>query len=154
MSFYFRQTWTDYRLQYNFSDIDVMEIDTKLIGDLWVPDVYIINEKKANFHDITVPNKLINIYPDGRVFYSTRISGTFSCNMNLYKYPLDRQICEIKFESYAFSANTIVVRWQPTASILKDGLELPQFNLTKQKAFICDGIYYGGTIFAADEFMF
>ncbi|KAK3098089.1 hypothetical protein FSP39_016011 [Pinctada imbricata] len=143
MSFYFRQIWTDYRLRYNFFGVEVLELDTKIIQQLWVPDVYVINEKRAIFHDITLPNKLINIYPDGKIFYSSRFSGTFSCNMELYKYPLDRQICDIQFQSYAFSENTIVIRWQENASVINRGLELPQFNLTRHRPFICDETFNG-----------
>ncbi|KAK3096645.1 hypothetical protein FSP39_001995 [Pinctada imbricata] len=143
MSFYFRQRWIDPRLQFNFTDVDVLEMDKSVTDDIWLPDVYIINEKRAAFHDITVPNRLLNIYPNGEVFYSVRITGTFSCNMNLRKYPLDRQICDIRFESYGYSASTIIIRWKESAAKLSPNLVLPQFDLIKQEPFNCDGVYFG-----------
>ncbi|KAK3596517.1 hypothetical protein CHS0354_021021 [Potamilus streckersoni] len=67
--------------------------------EVWVPDLYFVNEKKASFHKVTVPNKLMHIYPDGRTQYSIRISETLKCNMDLRKYPLDSQTCSMIMES-------------------------------------------------------
>ena len=39
---------------------------------VWVPDLFIPNEKSASLHMITVPNKLMHIYPEGRILYSVR----------------------------------------------------------------------------------
>lgn len=73
MSFYFRQRWIDERLKYNESyGIDVIELDTKIMERIWVPDVYFVNEKQATMHDVTVPNKMMYLYPNGLVLYSAR----------------------------------------------------------------------------------
>ena len=44
----------------------------KHLSSLWVPDVFMPNEKQANFHDITVPNVLLRLNPDGKILYSRR----------------------------------------------------------------------------------
>ena len=73
MSFYLRQRWYDPRLRFNASlGVDALELDPKLMDRIWVPDIYIINEKTAKFHTVTVPNKMMYIYPDGLVLYSVR----------------------------------------------------------------------------------
>lgn len=73
MSFYFRQRWIDERLRYNESHgIDVIELDTKIMENIWVPDVYFVNEKQATMHVVTVPNKMMYLYPNGLVLYSAR----------------------------------------------------------------------------------
>lgn len=74
MSVFIRQRWIDSRLSYNNtkSGIKSLELDTRVIDDIWVPDLFVVNEKKATFHDITVPNKLMHIYPEGLVVYSMR----------------------------------------------------------------------------------
>lgn len=73
MSFYFRQRWIDERLRYNESyGIDVIELDTKIMENIWVPDVYFVNEKQATMHDVTVPNKMMYLHPNGLVLYSAR----------------------------------------------------------------------------------
>ena len=79
MSFYLRQRWYDPRLQFNASlGVDALELDPKLMDRIWVPDIYIINEKTAKFHTVTVPNKMMYIYPDGLVLYSARSVWTLA----------------------------------------------------------------------------
>lgn len=73
MSFYLRQRWVDKRLNYTpMLNMSRLELDTKRMSNVWVPDLYFVNEKKADVHYVTAPNKLMHIYPDGLVFYSMR----------------------------------------------------------------------------------
>ncbi|KAK3099545.1 hypothetical protein FSP39_006057 [Pinctada imbricata] len=142
MSFFLRQRWIDPRLQYEEeNNITRIELDTRVISQIWVPDLYIVNEKNAEVHDVTVPNKLMHLYPSGMVVYSMRVSGTFSCYMDLMKYPLDSQICNITMESYGLSTNTMVLRWNTPAVTVSPSLELPQFNLSEFHHFVCDAQY-------------
>jgi hypothetical protein len=68
-----RQRWYDKRLTYDeIPGIRRLELDPKLMGNVWVPDMYMVNEKRAEIHDITTPNKLLHIYSDGLVVYSMR----------------------------------------------------------------------------------
>jgi hypothetical protein len=55
-------------------DINItrLELDKSLFDDVWMPDMYILNEKSSDFHEVTIPNKLIHVYPDGAVQYSAR----------------------------------------------------------------------------------
>ncbi|KAJ8297782.1 LOW QUALITY PROTEIN: hypothetical protein KUTeg_024313 [Tegillarca granosa] len=78
MSVFIRQRWIDSRLAYNNTNLGIksLELDTRVIKDIWVPDLFVVNEKKATFHDITVPNKLMHIYPDGLVVYSMSLNVT------------------------------------------------------------------------------
>lgn len=73
MSFFLRQRWYDDRLayaeQFNFSKV---ELDNRVMSKVWIPDLYIKNEKKSEVHAVTVPNKLMHLYPDGLVVYSMR----------------------------------------------------------------------------------
>ena len=73
MSMFLRQRWHDHRLKYEkIPGISHLELDTKVIKNVWVPDLFFNNEKKANIHHVTVPNMLMHIYPDGDVVYSMR----------------------------------------------------------------------------------
>ena len=70
---FLRQTWNDSRLVYDpLPNIQSLELDTRLMDKVWVPDLFIPNEKSASLHMITVPNKLMHIYPEGRILYSVR----------------------------------------------------------------------------------
>lgn len=73
MTMFLRQRWIDTRLKYNpIPGVTSLELDTKAMADVWIPDLFIVNEKKANFHDVTTPNKLMHIYSNGKIFYSLR----------------------------------------------------------------------------------
>ncbi|XP_071088243.1 glycine receptor subunit alpha-2-like isoform X2 [Haliotis cracherodii] len=101
---YLTMSWIDERLIFlNYSNSKWLEIDTKLMADVWVPDVYFRNEKDASFHEVTVPNKYMHLYPDGRVRYSMRLSLTLSCRMKLVNFPLDSQNCPMLIQSSSFA---------------------------------------------------
>ncbi|RUS84224.1 hypothetical protein EGW08_008028, partial [Elysia chlorotica] len=100
MNMYLRQRWVDPRLAFmNYSKADMLELDIKLMSQVWVPDTFFRNEKKGEFHLVTVPNKLMHLYRNGTIYYSMRLSVTLSCHMNLQKYPLDRQECPVLIAS-------------------------------------------------------
>ena len=70
---FLRQTWNDSRLIYTpIPRLRSLELDSRLMDKIWVPDLFIANEKDAHFHSVTVPNKLMHIYPEGRIQYSVR----------------------------------------------------------------------------------
>lgn len=93
MSFFLRQRWYDYRLAYagrfNFSKV---ELDTRVMNSVWIPDLYVKNEKKSEIHAVTVPNKLMHLYPDGQVVYSMRYAIIWciplppTCNKKIAPY--------------------------------------------------------------------
>lgn len=145
MSFFIRQRWHDHRLAFRGRfDFPKIELDTRVMSNVWVPDLYIKNEKKANTHSVTVPNKLMHIYPDGLVVYSMRVTGTFSCQMYLHKYPLDQQTCSIQMESYGYSTDTLKFRWNDIPLVQRPNLTLPQFEIGHITNHTCDITYANG----------
>jgi Neurotransmitter-gated ion-channel ligand binding domain len=70
---------------------------------LWTPDLFVRNLKNGVFHQITVPNRMIRLSPDGTVLYSQRLTLTLACDMQLDKYPMDNQTCNIEFGSCEYS---------------------------------------------------
>lgn len=73
MSIFLRERWTDERLQYQVTEnITRIELDFSMHDQVWVPDLFILNEKYSDFHEVTVPNRLLHIYPDGDVQLSMR----------------------------------------------------------------------------------
>ena len=50
-------------------------MDSKLYDSIWVPDLFFPNEKIASVHQVTVPNRLLRIFPDGKVLYSSRFAA-------------------------------------------------------------------------------
>lgn len=73
MSIFLRQRWTDKRLKYDrIEGVPALQLNTKSINGVWVPDLFILNEKRATLHNVVVPNKLLHIQPDGSILYSIR----------------------------------------------------------------------------------
>ena len=70
-----------------------------LINKVWTPDTFFRNAKDAKSHVITVPNRLIRIFPEGKVLYSQRLTIVLDCPMKLQKFPLDNQTCTINIGS-------------------------------------------------------
>ncbi|XP_052076213.1 glycine receptor subunit alpha-3-like isoform X2 [Mytilus californianus] len=146
MTMFLRQRWIDTRLKYDpIPGVSSLELDTKALADVWIPDLFIVNEKKANFHDVTTPNKLMHIYSNGKIFYSLRLSGTFSCKMNLLKYPMDYQVCLFVMESYGQSTELLEIVWNAVPVQRQENLTLPEFLLGDIETFQCDKAYVGIT---------
>lgn len=72
MTFYLRQSWRDDRLSYKPLNNKSVTLNYNDLGRIWVPDLFFRNEKAGMLHDITVPNRLIRLGPDGSILYSQR----------------------------------------------------------------------------------
>ncbi|XP_052794951.1 glycine receptor subunit alpha-2-like isoform X2 [Mya arenaria] len=143
---FLRQTWNDSRLSYNaLPNLKALELDTRMMEKVWVPDLFIVNEKKASVHMVTVPNKLMHVYPSGKVHYSVRITATLKCSMNLRKYPLDHQFCNIMMESYGYTTDNLVFEWNPIPLEIDRSLSLAQFDIGEIETRRCDKSYIGDT---------
>ncbi|XP_060573934.1 glycine receptor subunit alpha-2-like [Ruditapes philippinarum] len=100
MSIFLRERWIDDRLKYDDTlNITRINLDSSMFNDVWMPDMYILNEKSSDYHEVMVTNKLIHIYPDGTIQHSARVTGSYSCLMHLQKYPFDTQYCKFEVES-------------------------------------------------------
>uniref|UniRef100_A0A8C5N0C3 Gamma-aminobutyric acid type A receptor subunit delta n=1 Tax=Leptobrachium leishanense TaxID=445787 RepID=A0A8C5N0C3_9ANUR len=134
MTVFLRQSWKDERLSYNHTK-KTLGFDCRFVEKIWVPDTFIVNAKSAWFHDVTVENKLIRLQPDGVILYSSRITSTVSCDMDLTRYPMDEQECMLDLESYGYSAEDIVYHWSESQEQIHglDKLELAQFTITSYR---------------------
>lgn len=144
MSMHLRERWVDERLRYtDVLNLTRLELDTSLFDSVWVPDIYILNEKSSDYHEVTVLNKMMHVYPDGSVQLSARVTGLFSCSMHLQKYPFDTQSCFLELESYGHSTESMKFVWKPNAVSVAKDIQFPQFELTEIIPYTCDKDYYG-----------
>ena len=116
LTFYLRQLWRDKRLAYNLSQFNMSEIDciplpAALADRIWIPDTYFPGEKEAIHHVVSVSNKGFLLYPNGTVFYSTRLTILSNCPMDLANFPMDYQVCSLKAQSYLYSTDEIQYEW-------------------------------------------
>lgn len=84
MTFYLRRKWVDERLAFtSFPGAEVLELDTRVIDKLWVPDIYFRNEKSASVHNVTVPNRLLHLHKNGTVLYSSRYTRCLCTKLSI-----------------------------------------------------------------------
>ncbi|KAL5012323.1 hypothetical protein ScPMuIL_010874 [Solemya velum] len=122
--------WVDHRLGRQLRDIEYLEFDAHNMENLWVPDIFFPNEKKASFHNVMMENRMLRLYQTGIVSYSTRLSLILSCPMNLRSYPFDKQVCSVKIESFGYTEHHLVLRWaNDSEPVVIEERNLPQFEV-------------------------
>ncbi|KAG7271449.1 hypothetical protein CRUP_018366 [Coryphaenoides rupestris] len=141
---FLRQRWTDERLE--FEGNKSLSLDGRLVELLWVPDTFIVDSKKSFLHDITVENRLIRIFPNGTVLYALRITTTVACNMDLTKYPMDKQTCTLQLESWGYNINDVMFYWTRGNESVSglDTLKLAQYTVEDHYTSVSEAIYETG----------
>ncbi|XP_055332699.1 glycine receptor subunit alpha-4-like isoform X2 [Paramacrobiotus metropolitanus] len=136
VDFYLTQHWNDPRLHFD-ADKDgtkILELhQLRQIKKLWLPDPYLINAKKAYFHEVTQPNRFLRITQEGNVTYNSRLTATLTCQMELNYYPMDTQECSIYLETYGYSTEILYFHWhwdKSKAFTINSELKLPQFLIS------------------------
>ncbi|EDO43673.1 predicted protein, partial [Nematostella vectensis] len=109
LDIFFYQKWSDPRLKHSLKDPIILGGEFKKL--VWLPDTFFLNIKTAKFHTVPSDNSKISIFEDGTVRYSTRLTLTAGCEMNLLDYPLDEQTCNLTILSYAFSTHEMDYIW-------------------------------------------
>lgn len=75
VSMYLRQQWNDSRLRFEPSQNNNnrrLKVGHEEIRKLWIPDVFIRNEKSASFHYVTSENNLLYISAEGTLWYVSK----------------------------------------------------------------------------------
>uniref|UniRef100_A0A8C9TT58 Gamma-aminobutyric acid receptor subunit pi n=1 Tax=Scleropages formosus TaxID=113540 RepID=A0A8C9TT58_SCLFO len=145
---FLRQRWTDERLCFNGNKS--LSLDGRLVELLWVPDTFIVDSKRSFLHDITVENRLIRIFPNGTVLYALRYScwdhHTVACNMDLTKYPMDKQTCTLQLESWGYNVNDVMFHWTRGNESVSglDTLQLAQYTLEDYYTSESEAVYETG----------
>lgn len=146
VQFYFRQSWNDSRLRFKGRTESLM---LKNVNDIWTPDLFFVGEREGSLHQLVHPNIFCRINPDGEVRYSVKLSVTYFCPMDLRRFPHDIQKCQINIESYAYTANRIILEWAeskfPPVSAAKEismlDFELIECTPSVQSVVVSDNEY-------------
>ena len=74
---YFREFWTDYRLEFrNFEQArninGTIVLGAEMTEVIWTPDPFFPQTKKGELHKLPTPNILFHLSPDGSIFLSQR----------------------------------------------------------------------------------
>ncbi|KAL0973820.1 hypothetical protein UPYG_G00211630 [Umbra pygmaea] len=141
---FLRQRWRDSRLV--FPGNESVSVDGRLVSLLWIPDTFIPDSKRSFLHDVTVENRLIRIFSNGTVLYALRITATIACNMDLTKYPMDRQVCTLQLESWGYNLQDVVFYWTRGNDSVKglDTLRLAQYSVETFYTSVSQAVYETG----------
>ncbi|XP_010895936.2 gamma-aminobutyric acid receptor subunit pi isoform X2 [Esox lucius] len=141
---FLRQRWRDSRLV--FPGNESVSVDGRLVSLLWIPDTFIPDSKRSFLHDVTVDNRLIRIFSNGTVLYALRITATIACNMDLTKYPMDRQVCTLQLESWGYNLQDVVFYWTRGNDSVKglDTLRLAQYSVETYYTSVSQAVYETG----------
>ncbi|KAG9272729.1 gamma-aminobutyric acid receptor subunit pi-like [Astyanax mexicanus] len=142
---FLRQRWRDSRLI--FPGNESLSLDGRLVSLLWIPDTFIPDSKRSFLHDVTVDNRLIRIFSNGTVLYALRITATIACNMDLTKYPMDRQVCTLQLESWGYNLQDVVFYWTRGNDSVKglDTLRLAQYSVESYHTTVSEAVYETGS---------
>ncbi|KAL3196399.1 hypothetical protein MRX96_053980, partial [Rhipicephalus microplus] len=74
LDIHLQQSWHDPRLNLRRFGVNrTVGLNGAEIADkIWKPDLYFMNAKRARKHAVTMPNELVDITPDGDVYYTMR----------------------------------------------------------------------------------
>ncbi|XP_040185081.1 5-hydroxytryptamine receptor 3A-like [Rana temporaria] len=94
----------------------------------WLPDLYI--------YELTDSENSVPVIP----FYTVTNKGTIinakpirivsSCNLDIFKFPFDQQICSLTFGSYVHSVNEMIMSAKSNSSVV---------NMNSQSIFVSKG---------------
>ena len=139
MSLYLRQGWTDPRLAYSTAEgtgyAHALRIHPDDMDMIWQPDLFFANERDSRWHDVTVPNKIMRIQPDGSVLYDMKLTVTLACHMDLERFPFDTQLCPMDLESYGYTLSDVTFKWNDRPTHVNNKVRLPQFTLKNKTRY-------------------
>ncbi|XP_054621526.1 acetylcholine receptor subunit delta [Dunckerocampus dactyliophorus] len=98
-------TWTDYRLTWNtteFDGIDMLRLPSSMV---WLPEIVLENNNDAQFQVAYYSNVLVN--NEGLCYWLPPAIFRSSCSINVNYFPFDWQNCTLKFTSLTYNAKEI-----------------------------------------------
>lgn len=106
-----RYYWNDYQLRWDQSVYNVSQItfnsDPEYETSIWTPDIILYND--ANIDSNNLKYTRVMVESNGDVFWSRPGSINSICDFDLEKYPYDRQTCLLKFGSWTYSENDLIL---------------------------------------------
>lgn len=115
-----RLNWVDENLRWNssVSNISFLSVST---NSIWIPDIELLNA--ASIPQIYTLKGGINLYNDGLLMWSNPAIYSFSCALELYRFPFDTQTCIMKFSSWVYDNSLLILVANPDVNKQIDLLE-------------------------------
>ncbi|XP_022176552.1 glycine receptor subunit alpha-4-like isoform X2 [Myzus persicae] len=123
--------WKDVRLAFdNLAPMDSSEVVCQkgVLERIWIPNVYITNEKHSLTVDDMTEDLMVTVLPDGTVMLSIRLKTSVFCWVKLGRFPFDRQQCHLIMETWRYDTTQLVLEWEdesPVTAALNDNSWVP-----------------------------
>lgn len=104
-----RMEWHDYQLTWEPAEhagITVIRMKSEFV---WKPDIVLFNNADGKYEVSFKPN--VVIYDTGRVLWIPPAIYKSSCTIDVEYFPFDEQHCEMKFGSWTFNSEQVVLDW-------------------------------------------
>lgn len=143
MQMLYRQTWYDDLLK--FKPDSVVQ---KIVGDdwhaqrIWTPSIHAVNDKDiGSFAGDSSGTVLLHIDPNGAVLLSKRVKLRPFCQMEFYRYPMDKQQCTLEIESSILPTSDLELKWSEenplelNKNFFLNGFKLTNYSLEQSIAY-------------------
>ncbi|XP_077365002.1 acetylcholine receptor subunit delta [Festucalex cinctus] len=98
-------TWMDYRLTWNTSEFDGIQMLRLPSNMVWLPEIVLENNNDAQFQVAYYCNVLVEY--TGQCYWLPPAIFRSSCSINVNYFPFDWQNCTLKFTSLTYNAKEI-----------------------------------------------
>src|SRR5262245_47083967 len=103
--------WQDSRLAFAGSEPRRYLDDATVarLSEMWWPGIEFVNTAQP-----AITNRALEISPDGTVRYLIGVTSDFRANLDLRRFPFDRQTLEVRIESFLWNEGEMVFVIDPT----------------------------------------
>ncbi|XP_007950038.2 neuronal acetylcholine receptor subunit beta-4 [Orycteropus afer afer] len=111
-----KQEWTDYRLTWDsshYEGVNILRIPAKRV---WLPDIVLYNNADGTYEVSLYTNVVVR--SNGSIFWLPPAIYKSACKIEVKHFPFDQQNCTLKFRSWTYDHTEIdMVLKSPTASV-------------------------------------
>ncbi|XP_005887683.2 neuronal acetylcholine receptor subunit beta-4 [Bos mutus] len=111
-----KQEWTDYRLAWNSSRYEGVNILRIPANRVWLPDIVLYNNADGTYEVSLYTNVVVR--SNGSVMWLPPAICKSACKIEVKHFPFDQQNCSLKFRSWTYDHTEIdMVLKMPSASM-------------------------------------
>jgi len=110
---YLRLRWKDVRLANKEGAIRQIPLD-----QVWNPRILLVNQLGSASPSLP---EIVQVHPDGTVFYHQRYTGRLSQRMMLANFPMDKQSFDIQFVGTGYQADELTFKPEFQNTVIKGG---------------------------------
>ncbi|TRY76623.1 hypothetical protein TCAL_16006 [Tigriopus californicus] len=122
-------SWYDRRIQVHIPTDggqarEYILINRNPIGSIWFPDIFLDHAKDIRRPSYGIPTTFLRAYNDSKLYYSSRVNYDMVCHMSFEDYPVDTQVCDVLFESWSYTYDRMMYKWDIEHSSEYPGVRL------------------------------